>query len=125
QNEAELAGIIGSAMDGIITVDENQQIVLFNAAAEKLFLCSASDALGHSLDRFIPERFREAHRQHIRVFGEKNITRRSMGPLEGDLYGLKTSGEEFPIEASISQIDVQGKKFYTVILRDIAERMRS
>src|SRR6185369_4629486 len=124
QNEAELAGVIGSAMDGIITIDENQQIVLFNAAAEKLFLCSA-DALGHSLDRFIPERFREAHRQHVRVFGEKNINRRSMGLLEGDLYGLRTSGEEFPIEASISQIDVQGKKFYTVILRDIAERMRS
>jgi len=121
QNEAELAGIIGSAMDGIITVDENQQIVLFNAAAEKLFLCSASEALGHSLDRFI----REAHRQHVRVFGEKKITRRSMGLLEADLYGLRTSGEEFPIEASISQIDVQGKKFYTVILRDIAERMRS
>ena len=125
RNEAELAGIIGSAMDGIITVDENQQIVLFNAAAEKLFLCSASDALGDSLDRFIPERFREAQRQPVRVFGEKKITRRSMGLLEGDLYGLRTSGEEFPIEASISQIDVQGKKFYTVILRDIAERMRS
>lgn len=124
QNEAELAGIIESAMDGIITVDENQQIVLFNAAAEKLFLCSASDALGHSVDRFIPERFREAHRQHVRVFGEKNITRRSMG-LPGELSGLRTSGEEFPIEASISQIDVQGKKFYTVILRDITERMRS
>jgi len=124
ENEAELAGIIGSAMDGIITVDENQQIVLFNAAAEKLFLCSASDALGHSLDRFIPERFREAHRQHVREFGEKNITQRSMG-LQGDLSGLRTSGEEFPIEASISQIDVQGKKFYTFILRDITERMRS
>lgn len=124
QNEAELAGIIGSAMDGIITVDENQQIVLFNSAAERLFLCSASDALGHSLDRFIPERFRETHGQHIRVFGEKNVTRRAMG-LQGDLCGLRTSGEEFPIEASISQIDVQGKKFYTVILRDITERMRS
>jgi PAS domain S-box-containing protein len=125
QNEAELAGIIGSAMDGIITVDENQRIVLFNAAAEKLFLCSASDALGHTLDRFIPERFREAHRQHVLEFGEKNITRRAMGLLEGGLFGLRTSGEEFPIEASISQIDVQGKKFYTVILRDITERMRS
>ncbi|MCI0663766.1 MAG: PAS domain-containing protein [Acidobacteria bacterium] len=61
-------------MDAIITVDENQQIVLFNAAAERMFRCSAKDALGQSLDRFIPDRFRQAHREHIRVFGETNVT---------------------------------------------------
>ena len=124
QNEAELAAIIGSAMDGIITIDQDQQIVLFNAAAEKLFHCSAAEALGQSLDRFIPERFREGHPRYVRLFGEKDVTQRSMG-LPGDLYGLRTSGEEFPIEASISQIDLEGKKFYTVILRDITERKRA
>ena len=121
QNEAQLAGIIGSAMDGIITINEDQRIVLFNTAAEKLFLCSSAEALGQPFDHFIPERFREACRQHIRMFGEKKIERRATG-LREDLYGLRTSGEEFPIEGSISQIDLNGQTFYTVILRDITER---
>ena len=57
-SEARLAGILDSAMDAIVTVDENQRIVLFNVAAEKMFRCSAEEALGQNLDRFIPERFR-------------------------------------------------------------------
>ena len=122
KNEAQLSGIIGTAMDSIITIDEDQRIVLFNAAAEKLFGCSAVDALGQSVDRFIPERFREIHRQHVREFGKTQTTRRGLG-MPGNLFGIRASGEEFPIEASISKIDLSGQTFYTVILRDIAERV--
>jgi PAS domain S-box-containing protein len=118
RNEAQLGAIIDSALDAIITVDENQNIVLFNTAAEKLFLCSSNEARGGPLGRFIPERFRVAHEQHIRRFGEAHGPPRLMGP-SGELYGLRTSGEEFPIEASISQIELSGQKFYTIILRDI------
>jgi PAS domain-containing protein len=78
-SEAKLAGILASAMDAIITVDEDQRVVLFNAAAERMFRCPAAEALGESLDRFIPERFRAAHREHIRVFGETKVTQRTMG----------------------------------------------
>jgi PAS domain-containing protein len=70
QNEAQLAGIIGSAMDGIVTINEQQQIMLFNAAAEKMFQLPAGDAIGQPIDRFIPERFRQANREQIRVFGQ-------------------------------------------------------
>ncbi len=122
-SEAKLAGILVSAMDAIITVDENQRIVLFNAAAEKMFRCSAKEALGDSLDRFIPDRFRQAHREHIRVFGETNVTQRTMGKMR-PLYGLRSDGEEFPIEASISQINADDHKFFTAIVRDISEKRR-
>jgi PAS domain S-box-containing protein len=124
-NEAQLSGIIGTAMDGIITVDANQTIVLFNASAERIFGCPASEAVGQSLDRLLPERFRNSHREHIVNFGAKNITRRAMGERGAQLHGLRRSGEEFPMEASISQIEVKGQKFFTVILRDITERKRA
>jgi PAS domain S-box-containing protein len=76
------------------------------------------------LDKFIPARFREAHRRHVQGFGRSGMTSRRMGQL-GTVLGLRSDGEEFPIEAAISHITVEGKKFYTVILRDITERKRA
>ena len=111
-------------MDAIITVDERQHIVLFNAAAERIFQCSAADAIGGPLDRFIPERFRAAHRDHVRHFGETGTTVRRMGS-DLVLYGLRADGEEFPIEASISQVTADGRKHFTVVLRDISIRVKA
>jgi PAS domain S-box-containing protein len=124
ESQAQMAGIISSAMDAIISIDAEQQIVLFNGAAEKMFRCPASEAIGQSIDGFIPKRFRGAHTNHVDNFGRANITRRSMGSL-GAIFGLRGNGEEFPIEASISQADVDGHKLYTVIIRDITERKKS
>ena len=123
-SEERLNGIIASAMDAIISVDSEKLIVLFNAAAEEMFGCLASEVLGKSLERFMPERFRVAHRAHISNFGETGVTSRAMNAL-GVVFGQRATGEEFPIEASISQIEVDKKKLYTVILRDITERKRT
>jgi PAS domain S-box-containing protein len=116
-----LHGIVQSAMDAIITTDREQRIVVFNEAAETIFRCPAEQAIGGPLERFIPERFRAAHRAHVERFGETRVTTRMMGAKLA-LYGLRADGEEFPIDASISQVTVDGEKFYTVILRDITAR---
>src|SRR5260370_372065 len=111
-------------MDAILTVDEERRIVLFNAAAEKMFGCAANQALGGPVERFIPERFRAAHTSHIRRFSETGTTSRGMGTL-GAIWGRRANAEEFPLEASISQVAGGGKKRFTVILRDITERKRA
>jgi PAS domain S-box-containing protein len=116
-----LAGVVGSAMDAIITLDEHLNVIVFNQAAEKVFGCSVREAIGKPLDRFIPARFREAHSQHIQRFSQSGGTARSI-VFPGLLSGMRANGEEFPIEATISQVRVAGRKLYTVILRDVTER---
>ena len=119
--EAQLAGIIDSAMDAIITVDSEQRVVLFNRAAEQIFDCVAADVFGQTLDRFIPPEVQVAHRRHIPAFGHTGVTRRLMHS-PGVLEAMRADGTRFPIEASISQISVGGETFYTVILRDMSQR---
>jgi PAS domain S-box-containing protein len=123
RGEARLRGILDSAMDAIITVDEKEHIVLFNRAAEQVFGCPRDQAIGAPLSWFIPERFRAGHHEHIRRFGETGTSSRRMGALR-IVTGLRRNGEEFPIDASISQISESGARFYTVILRDVTERVR-
>ena len=123
-SEERLTAIVASAMDAIITVDEDQRVVLFNAAAEMIFGCPASDAIGKPLDCFIPESFRQIHRGHIDAFGTTGVTARSMSS-PGRLFGRRASGEEFPFEATISQASARGQKLYTVILRDITQREKA
>jgi PAS domain S-box-containing protein len=119
--QARLAAILDSAMDAIITVDETQKILLFNSAAERVFRCSRGDALGAELERFLPARYRGTHRGHIEHFGRTGTTARRMGDTT-TLWALRADGQEFPIEASISQAAEGDRRFYTVILRDITLR---
>lgn len=124
ESQSRLLRTIESAMDAIITVDNDQHIVIFNDAAEKMFGYQSDDIIGQPLDRLIPQNFRYIHQQHIRNFGITGVTNRRMGAL-GDIHGLRANGQEFPIEASISQIEQGGKKYFTVILRDITERIQA
>ncbi|WP_396333421.1 PAS domain S-box protein [Burkholderia anthina] len=122
--EARMMAIIRSSMEAIITVDEHQTIVIFNPAAERVFGVSAMDAIGAPLTRFIPERFRAAHSRHVEQFGVTGVSERQMG-RQRVLFGLRGDGTEFPIEASISQIRDGTSKLYTVMLRDVTERVRA
>ncbi len=124
ESRQRLAGIVGSAMDAIISVDAARQIVLFNAAAEQMFRCPAPEAIGQPLERFIPAQFRAAHAEHVKEFGEAGVIGRTMGQLAA-LSALRADGEEFPMEASISQGEIRGQKVFTVILRDITARKRA
>ena len=124
ESKSKLAVVVDSAMDAIITVDNQQRIVLFNPAAEKMFQCPASEAVGTHLNRFIPPPFRSVHNRHIEQFAKTGITNRTMGMM-GALSAVRSNGEAFPMEASISRAETDGKKLLTVIIRDVTEQVRA
>jgi PAS domain S-box-containing protein len=122
--EGRLADVLNSATDGILALDEDLNIRLFNPAAERIFGHSSSDVLGKSLDLLLPERHRQLRLSQVREYAESPAEQRRMGVLAG-LMGLRANGEEFPIEASLSQVESSGHKLLTVILRDVTERLRT
>jgi PAS domain S-box-containing protein len=89
-----------------------------------MFGVRREQALGAPLDRFIPQRFRGAHRGHAEQFGRTGVSSRRMGDAT-TLWALRADGEEFPIEASISQAGDPDQRYYTVILRDITRRKKA
>jgi PAS domain S-box-containing protein len=118
-NEALLRNILNSAMDAIVTVDNRQHIVLFNAAAEAMFACGRQQAIGAPIGRFIPVRLHPLHGEQIQRMGRQEDHLHRAGALR-ITTGLRFNREEFPIEGSISQVCEHGRKFYTFILRDIS-----
>ncbi|MGC4119753.1 MAG: PAS domain S-box protein [Myxococcales bacterium] len=122
-SEAKFEGILSLAAEAIVSVDREQRIVLFNQGAERAFGYSREDVLGAPLELLIPERFREAHRRHVREFGQGAVKSRRMGERR-DIVGLRHNGEEFPAEASIAKSEVGGEILYTVVLRDVSDRRR-
>lgn len=122
-NTPPLLDIIQSATEPIITVDARQRIVMFNPAAERVFLREAGQTIGASLDILIPARFRTVHARHVERFQQTGISDRKMG-LGAPLWGLRANGEEFPMEASISQTRGAAGVFLSIFLRDITERQR-
>jgi PAS domain S-box-containing protein len=123
-SQARLAGIIESAMDGIITVDDEGHILLFNPAAETIFGQSSDEAIGQPLESLLPARFRDVHGEYVHGFDHESISQRRMGKT-GVVRGLRNDGETFPLEGSISKVDIAGQTYFTAILRDVTERQRA
>lgn len=122
--QARLAGILEFAEEAIISIDENQRITLFNQGAEKIFGWKADEILNQPLDRLLPSRYLNIHHQHIKEFSKAMDTARRMGKRK-EIFGLRHDGSEFPAEASISKLTLEGKKIYTVFLRDISDRKQA
>lgn len=123
-SEARLSGIIGVAGDAIISIDDEQRIVIYNEAAEKIFGWSAAEVMGKPLDMVMPERFRGIHAQHIASFVGGDVVSRGMGQRMVGIFGLRKNGEEFPAQAAISKLEVGGKRLFTVVLRDVTAQAR-
>ncbi len=121
-SEARLLGILDIAADAIISIDEHHRITLYNQGAESIFGYTSAQIIGKPLDTLLPERFRHSHAEHICGFDRSGAIARRMGE-RGEVFGLRKDGTEFSAEASISKLELGGTTTFTVVLRDITERV--
>ncbi|MEI6335784.1 MAG: sigma 54-interacting transcriptional regulator [Methylococcaceae bacterium] len=119
ESEQHISSILGSAMDAIVTIDQQHCITLFNAAAAKIFRCAADFAVGQPVERFITPQCDRLFKQFI-AYDKVGAKTQTWAP-EG-LSARRADGEEFPIEATFSPFEAGEQKFYTIILRDVNDR---
>lgn len=118
-------GILHSASDAIISTDENQTILQANPAAAAMFGTSVDAMQGMPLDRYIPRDLRAlGEQQTVGHFGDTGLSLRMVGRRATDyaVTGMRASGEQFPLEGSISSLNEGRQQIVTIILRDITER---
>jgi PAS domain S-box-containing protein len=123
RDENQVRNILDTAMDGIISINARQEVVLFNKAAEAIFGFTAEQVMGKPIELLIPSRFHQSHRAFVEQFGRGEIQTRRMGE-QRTVMALRSTGDEFPIEASISRTEIGDQMIYTVILRDVTEAVR-
>jgi len=121
---ARHSAVVDAAMDCIITVDSAFRVRMINPAGARMFGHGQADVVGRNLDMLLPERFRASHMKMMERFSQTGETTRVMG-RQTLVFGLRSTGEEFPAEASISRVRIEGEDLLTVILRDVTERQRA
>jgi PAS domain S-box-containing protein len=117
--EQQLAGIVETTMDAIVSVDATHRIRFFNQAASAMLGVEASAAIGTPLSRFVPALQRGAYTQQLHQFAASGSTSRRMGALH-ELNALRADGSAFPIEASISRSGEGEALLLTVVVRDLS-----
>lgn len=122
-SQAALSAIIDIASDGVIVFDERFRIVRFNQGAERIFQWTEQEMLGEPIDRLLPMAARAVHRGHMRGFASGNVDARPMADRRA-IAGLRRNGEEFPAEASIARVTVDGERTFMVLVRDVSDRKR-
>ncbi|MEP7345784.1 MAG: ATP-binding protein [Gemmatimonadaceae bacterium] len=123
-SEHKFSSILAIAADAIISIDDQQRIVHFNDGAEHIFGWTSAETVGKPLNMLLPERLRAVHSRHMRDFGNAPEVARRMGNRQA-IVGMRRSGEEFAAEASISRLETETGRLFTVVLRDISERRRA
>lgn len=123
-SKARFSGILEIAHEGIISISEKQEIIIFNNGAERIFGYSEREVVGKPLDILLPKRFQTAHRSEVVNFSNSPQMAKVMGERR-EIRGRRKNGDEFPAEASVSKLELDGEKIFTVVLRDIADRKQA
>jgi len=120
EREARLRSILETAPDAIIVIDERGIMESFSPAAERLFGISAAEAIGRNVNVLMPSPYRERHDGYIQHYldtGERRII--GIGRI---VVGQRKNGSTFPMELSVGEAMVNGRRVFTGFIRDLTER---
>ena len=118
--EARTAHIVSTAMDAIVVLDAQRHIEVFNAAAERMFGRSAADVIGRPVEQVVADE----QLDRALTIASKEGAESSKSELSS-LSGYRSTGEKFPLEVSVSCLDVAGDRSYAIIARDVTDRVRA
>ncbi len=121
RNENLLRTIINATKEAMLSIDDDGLINLFNPAAEKMFGHKSEDMIGQSLDCLMPVDYRQRHQQYLKEYFATGKPDAAIGNTM-ELPALRSNGEVFPIELSLSTGMLANKKFVIAVGRDITER---
>ena len=123
-SQERLSKIAETAIDAIITVDEEQIIIVANEAAEKMFGYKKEELIGKSITELMPEAKKEHHADHVKNFAKSKVESKYMNERQ-EAYAIRSNGDLFPIETALSKMRIDKKNYFNAIVRDISERKES
>jgi PAS domain S-box-containing protein len=123
-SEARLSGILRISPEAVIVTDGSQHITLFSDGAERSFGYTAAEVLGKSIEVLMPPDAREVHQEHVGRFLRSPDTSRLMSTRQ-EIRAQAKDGTVFPVEASISKLQIHSETVFTVLLHDITERKQT
>jgi len=122
ESEARLRAVFSTAVEGILTIDDRGRIDSVNPAAERMFGWSAPELIGRNISTLMPEPYRAQHDGYLANYlstGERRVI-----GIGREVFGQRKDGSLFPIDLSVGEFSVGGRRLFTGIVRDITERRR-
>ncbi|WP_052807779.1 sensor domain-containing diguanylate cyclase [Methyloterricola oryzae] len=123
ESESRFRSLANSASDAIISIDADGKVVSWNRAAETIFGYSEESILGNPVSQIMPPELARQHQAFVSAYLQRGVPR-VMGKTV-QLSGRRRSGEDFPLELSLSEWSLDGRRYFGAIIRDITERMRA
>lgn len=123
ESEARMRAIVDTAVDAIVTIDERGLIERFNPAAERLFGYAEADVAGKNVSILMPSPYQELHDGYLARYlqtGEKRII-----GIGREVVGLRRNGTVFPMELSVAEMHLGGRRMFTGVVRNITERKQA
>jgi PAS domain S-box-containing protein len=120
ESEARMRAIIDNTADGLITIDEDGRIQTFNKACRKIFGYEPDEVVGKNVKILMPNPYHREHDDYLRNY--KNTGERKIIGIDREVRGRHKDGRTFPLDLSVSEMNVRGRKIYSGIVKDISRR---